>query len=80
MTLMTAAAPPGPSLEPTDFAPVDGFSRWELLLQLLTEVVERYEPQAARVLRGEATTEPRHFNIICRCPLRASVLRAGGSG
>jgi phosphoenolpyruvate carboxylase len=34
-------------------APADGFSRWELLVQLLTEVVERHEPQAARALRGE---------------------------
>ncbi len=66
MTLMTAAAPPGPSLEPTDFAPVDGFSRWELLLQLLTEVVERYEPQAARVLRGEATTEHLPPRLLAR--------------
>jgi phosphoenolpyruvate carboxylase len=38
-------------------APTDGFSRWELLASLLTEVVQRYEPQAALVLRGEATTE-----------------------
>jgi phosphoenolpyruvate carboxylase len=38
-------------------APADGFSRWELLVRLLTDVVERHEPQAARVLRGEATTE-----------------------
>jgi phosphoenolpyruvate carboxylase len=45
-----AADPPGA------WAP-DGFSRWELLSRLLTEVVERHEPLAARVLRGEATTE-----------------------
>lgn len=35
----------------------DGFSRWELLVRLLTEVVARHEPQAARVLRGECTSE-----------------------
>jgi len=40
-----------------DAALADGSSRWELLARLLIEVVERYEPQAARVLRGEATTE-----------------------
>ena len=38
-------------------AAVDGFSRWELLERLLTEVVERHEPEAARVLRGQATTD-----------------------
>jgi phosphoenolpyruvate carboxylase len=32
---------------------VDGYSRWELLTFLLMEVVEHYEPQAARALRGE---------------------------
>jgi phosphoenolpyruvate carboxylase len=36
---------------------VDGHSRWELLAHLLTEVVEHYEPQAARVLRGEALAQ-----------------------
>jgi phosphoenolpyruvate carboxylase len=35
----------------------NSFSRWELLSRLLTDVVEQYEPEAARVLRGEATTE-----------------------
>jgi phosphoenolpyruvate carboxylase len=40
-----------------DAAPADTFSREELLARLLTEVVERHEPQAARVLRGEASTE-----------------------
>jgi phosphoenolpyruvate carboxylase len=36
---------------------VGGYSRWELLAHLLNEVVARYEPLAARVLRGEALTE-----------------------
>ncbi len=47
-------------------APADGFSRWELLARLLTEVVERYEPQAAAVLRGEATTEKQSPRLLAR--------------
>jgi len=46
-----------PAAGTSDAGPADGFSRWELLARLLTEVVERYEPQVARVLRSEATTE-----------------------
>ena len=36
---------------------VDGFSRWELLAHLLTEVVDHYEPQAAQALRGQTLSE-----------------------
>ncbi len=43
-----------------------GFSRWELLVRLLTEVVERYEPLAARVLRGETTTENLPPRLLAR--------------
>ena len=59
MTVMTAAAPAGAAL-------AEGFSRWELLLRLLTDVVERHEPQAARVLRGEATTENLPPRLLAR--------------
>jgi phosphoenolpyruvate carboxylase len=47
-------------------APTDGFSRWELLARLLAEVVDRYEPQAARVLRGEATTGQMTPRLLAR--------------
>ncbi|HEX4584003.1 MAG TPA: phosphoenolpyruvate carboxylase [Burkholderiaceae bacterium] len=47
-------------------APEDGFSRWELLNRLLTDVVERHEPQAGRVLRGEATTESLSPRVLAR--------------
>src|SRR6266853_5108192 len=66
MTMMTATAPVEPSVAPAGTAPIDGFSRWELLVRLLTEVVERYEPQAARVLRGEATTENLPPRLLAR--------------
>ena len=35
----------------------DGFSRSDLLFQLLVNVVERYQPEVAAILRGEGTTE-----------------------
>ncbi|HUD26671.1 MAG TPA: phosphoenolpyruvate carboxylase [Burkholderiaceae bacterium] len=38
----------------------------ELLLQLLTEVVERHEPLAARVLRGQATTDRLAPRVLAR--------------
>ncbi|HEV3017548.1 MAG TPA: phosphoenolpyruvate carboxylase [Burkholderiaceae bacterium] len=38
----------------------------ELLLQLLTEVVERHEPLAARVLRGQATTDSLAPRVLVR--------------
>src|ERR1017187_10192422 len=44
----------------------ENFSRWELLAQLLAEVVERYEPQAARVLRGDATNENLAPRLLAR--------------
>src|SRR5262249_47544447 len=44
----------------------DGASRWQLLERLLTDVVERYEPAAARVLRGEATTENLPPRVLAR--------------
>jgi phosphoenolpyruvate carboxylase len=65
-----ATRPPGDDPMNEDVphaAAVDGFSRWELLERLLTEVVERHEPQAARVLRGQATTE----NLAPRALARA---------
>src|SRR5882757_3999195 len=66
MNVMTAAAPGEPGVFPSGAAPTDGFSRWELLLRLLTEVVERYEPQAARVLREQATTENLSPRVLAR--------------
>jgi len=66
MNVMTAAAPGEPGVFPIGAAPTDGFSRWELLLRLLTEVVERYEPQAARVLREQATTENLSPRVLAR--------------
>jgi len=59
-----ASVDPGTAAAPSALA--DGFSRWELLVRLLTEVVERHEPQAARVLRGEATTENMPPRILAR--------------
>lgn len=53
---MTIAIADSGAQAPSPLA-ADGFSRWELLVRLLTEVVGRYEPQAARVLRGECTSE-----------------------
>jgi phosphoenolpyruvate carboxylase len=44
----------------------DGLSRWELLARLLEDVVERYEPQAARVLRGQATTGQMTPRLLAR--------------
>ena len=53
---MSAAATEEPAVTAPGATPADGFSRWELLARLLTDVVECHEPEAARVLRGEATT------------------------
>jgi phosphoenolpyruvate carboxylase len=61
---MMASVQSGPTAPPVSAA--DGFSRWELLVRLLTEVVERHEPQAARVLRGEATTENLAPRLLAR--------------
>ncbi|HEX4596410.1 MAG TPA: phosphoenolpyruvate carboxylase [Burkholderiaceae bacterium] len=63
---MSAVVTPQPDAVMTDAAPADGFSRWELLARLLTEVVERHEPLAARVLRGEATTENMPPRMLAR--------------
>jgi phosphoenolpyruvate carboxylase len=46
--------------------PADGFSRWELLSRLLIEVVERHEPPAAQVLRGQATTGQLTPRVLAR--------------
>jgi len=43
-----------------------GFSRSELLFDLLTEVVERYEPEAAAVLRGDLTTVGMPVEMLAR--------------
>jgi phosphoenolpyruvate carboxylase len=43
-----------------------GFSRAELLFDLLTEVVERYEPRVAAVLRGELTTAGMPAELLAR--------------
>jgi phosphoenolpyruvate carboxylase len=43
-----------------------GFSRSELLFDLLTEVVERYEPEAAAVLRGDLTTVGMPVQMLAR--------------
>lgn len=47
-------------------APADGFSRWELLASLLADVVGRYEPQAARALRGEAAAGQMTPRLLAR--------------
>jgi phosphoenolpyruvate carboxylase len=43
-----------------------GFSRSELLFDLLTEVVERYEPEAAAVLSGDLTTVGMPVEMLAR--------------
>ncbi|HEX4152732.1 MAG TPA: phosphoenolpyruvate carboxylase [Steroidobacteraceae bacterium] len=43
-----------------------GFSRAELLFDLLLEVVERYEPKVAAVLRGELTTSGMPAELLAR--------------
>ncbi len=63
---MSEAAMGEPHLAAADQAAVDGFSRWELLVRLLTEVVERHEPQAARVLRGQASTGKMSARLLAR--------------
>src|ERR1700758_5642254 len=63
---MSAADTQQPVASATDAALADGFSRWELLARLLIEVVECHEPQAARVLRGEATTENLPPRVLAR--------------
>lgn len=44
----------------------DGFSRSGLLFDLLVEVVERYEPAVAAVLRGTATTDGMSPALLAR--------------
>jgi phosphoenolpyruvate carboxylase len=63
---MSAAVADEPGVTAASAPPADGFSRWELLARLLTDVVERHEPQAARVLRGEATTENLPARVLAR--------------
>jgi phosphoenolpyruvate carboxylase len=55
--VVSSAVTDEPNLAASLAASADSFSRWELLVRLLTEVVKRYEPQTARVLSGEATSE-----------------------
>jgi phosphoenolpyruvate carboxylase len=43
-----------------------GFSRSELLFDLLIEVVERYQPEAAGVLRGDLTTRGMPVEMLAR--------------
>ncbi len=43
-----------------------GFSRAELLFDLLIEVVERYEPRVAAVLRGDRTTAGMPAELLAR--------------
>ncbi len=62
----TAAVAGEPGTSATSVPIADNFSRWELLARLLTEVVERYEPQAAKVLRREATTESLPPRLLAR--------------
>jgi phosphoenolpyruvate carboxylase len=63
---MTTAAARGPDVASSATAPADSFSRWELLAQLLFEVVERYEPQTAQILRGQAATAKRAPRLLAR--------------
>src|ERR1700716_1223756 len=53
---------------------VDGYSRWELLAHLLTEVVEPHEPQAARVLRGEALAQEPSARSLVRILQAQSIM------
>jgi phosphoenolpyruvate carboxylase len=43
-----------------------GFSRWELLFDLLIEVLERYDPKVAAVLKGEHTTAGMPVELLAR--------------
>ena len=43
-----------------------GFSRSELLFDLLIEVVERYEPKVAAVLRGDLPTARMPAELLAR--------------
>lgn len=47
-------------------AAADGFSRADLLFSALVGVVERYEPEVARVLRGEAVAETAEPKLLAR--------------
>ncbi len=60
------------------FAPsvglVGGYSRWELLAHLLTEVVAQYEPLAARVLDGETLTQEPSSRALVRILQAQSIM------
>jgi phosphoenolpyruvate carboxylase len=43
-----------------------GFSRWELLFDLLIEVLERHDPKVAAVLKGEHTTAGMPTELLAR--------------
>jgi len=43
-----------------------GFSRWELLFDLLIEVLERHDPKVAAVLKGERTTAGMPTELLAR--------------
>jgi phosphoenolpyruvate carboxylase len=64
--MMTPAIPGETGIPATPSAPLESFSRWELLARLLTEVVDRYEPRAAKVLRGDATIENLPPRLLAR--------------
>ncbi|MBV8210340.1 MAG: phosphoenolpyruvate carboxylase [Burkholderiaceae bacterium] len=64
--ISSAAADDPPAVGAGEAQPADGFSRWELLAKLLAEVVEQYEPVAAHVLRGQATTENLPPRLLAR--------------
>jgi len=55
-----------------EIGPPGTFSRSDLLFGLLQDVVQRYEPRVAAVLRGERTTEG------MPAPLLARTLQAQG--
>jgi phosphoenolpyruvate carboxylase len=63
---MSAAVADEFAVKASGAVPADSFSRWELLARLLMDVVERHEPQAARVLRDEATTENLPARVLAR--------------
>jgi phosphoenolpyruvate carboxylase len=60
--------------QPANLRLVDGYSRWELLTHLLTEVVEGYEPQAAQHLRGEAISGGLSPRVLARILQAQSIM------
>ena len=60
--------------QPANLRLVDGYSRWELLTHLLTEVVEGYEPRAAQHLRGEAISGELSPRVLARILQAQSIM------